>query len=143
MATNTSSVSPALSGALRASSTLARSLVGKADDSPIETDVRSLRGLAEVIDALVEEAKRCGGPDCMGRAVDGVKLWVTQDRLAIEAERSAAASARLARYEDALRTIGEVQLLDPGGLDMLVDWHGVALQLRDVAQRALASSVEA
>lgn len=120
-----------LANGQRAAETLARSVAEKPGDMPIETNVASLRGLSEVIGALVAETGRCGGPDCMGRSVDGTKTWVTRDRLE-------AVTQRAARMEEALRTIARAAGEAGGGeMDMLVDWQGTVRALGAVAQRAL------
>lgn len=113
----------------RAAETLARSMADKPADAPIETNAGSLRGLAEVIGALVGEANRCGGVDCMGRSIDGMKLWVTRDRFE-EIE------SRAARYEATLRAIARAA--EAGGdMDMLIDWQGTARAMSTSAQQAL------
>ena len=121
-----------LANGQRAAETLARSVAQKPAEMPIETNVGSLRGLSEVIGALVAETNRCGGIDCMGRSVDGTKTWVTRDRLD-------AVSQRAARLEEALRTIARAASEAGGGeMDMLVDWQGTVRALGTVAHRALA-----
>lgn len=114
----------------RAAETLAQSMADKSADAAIETNAGSLRGLAEVIGALVDEANRCGGIDCMGRSVDGTRLWVTRDRFE-EVER------RAERHEATLRAIAAAVQPDGGDMDMLIDWQGTARALAAAAQRAL------
>lgn len=114
----------------RASQTLAQSMADKPGEAAIETNVGSLRGLAEVIGALVDEANRCGGIDCMGRSVDGTKLWVTRDRFE-EVER------RASRYEATLRAIAAAVQADGGEMDMLIDWQVTARALAAAARQAL------
>ena len=115
----------------RAAETLAQSVAGKPAETPIETNAGSLRGLADVIEALLEEANRCGDIDCMGRSIDGTKLWVTRDRFE-EVER------RVARAESTLRAIAGAVQSDGGEMDMLIDWQGTARALAEAAQEALA-----
>lgn len=114
----------------RASESLARSVTDKPTEAAVETNVGSLRGLAGVLEALVDDAERCGGLDCMGRSVDGTKLWVTRDRFE-EVER------RAARLESSLRAIADAVDASGGELDMLIDWQGTARALSEAARRAL------
>lgn len=116
--------------ARRAADTLARSIEGKPDESPIETNAGSLRALGGVVAQLAAEVDHCAGPDCFGRAQDGIKSWVTRDRLDAE-------TARAERYAAALRAIADAGQAGDGGLGMLVDWHSVALQLAGHARESL------
>ncbi|SEN60743.1 hypothetical protein SAMN05192583_3135 [Sphingomonas gellani] len=114
----------------RAAETLGRSVADKPDDAPIETNIASLRGLAEVMSSLVDDAHRCGGIDCMGRSVDGVKLWVTRDRFE-------ALERQAVRYGAALAAIAQAGETAGGDMDMLVDWQGTVRALSQVARRTL------
>jgi hypothetical protein len=114
----------------RAAETLGLSVVGKSAQAPIETDVSSLRRLSEVVGALVEEVGRCGGVDCMGRSIDGTRLWVTRDRFE-------AVERRASRLEAALVEIAHAGALAGNEYDMLVDWQGTAFALTQAARRAL------
>lgn len=133
----------AIAAAERAASTLTGSLGDKPDETPIETNAGSLRGLAAVIANLLAEVKACGGPDCMGRSINGVRLWATQDRLDQEIQRAADATERADRYAAALRTIEAWRASGLGDFAMLVDWQAVASGMRQQAQAALRSESKA
>lgn len=119
-----------LATARRAALSLQRSIADKPPETPIETNVQSLNGLAAVIDGLVVDADQCGGVDCMGRVSDGVKLWVTRARLD-------AAEERVARYETMLRTIADLGQGDLGALGMLMDWESTAKSMAEIARSGL------
>ena len=114
----------------RAAETLEASVAGKPGDAVIETNVSSLRSLSEVVIALVEDAGRCGGPDCMGRSIDGTRLWVTRDRFETMENRAR-------KLEAALIEIVKAGTLAENEYDMLVDWQGRAGALTQAARRAL------
>jgi len=50
----------------------------------VRLTVGEFRRLAALLDALGRAGSACGGGDCLGARVDGVKLWVTHDRLLSE-----------------------------------------------------------
>jgi hypothetical protein len=120
----------AIEDAERALELLSRSLGDKADGHIIETDARSLRGLARVIVELLDETRLCGGIDCMGRMIDGHRFWVTNDRLDLQKKRTE-------RAEDALRQI--VTMIESGAdrFELLVDWQGLATTSGAIARAAL------
>lgn len=122
-----------LAMARRAASTLQQSIADKPPETPIETNAQSLNSLAGVIDALLADTDQCGGIDCMGRATDGVKVWVTRNRLEV-------AETRIARYERTLQSI--VGAAEPGfsDLGMLVDWQSTAQAMAHTASSALRDS---
>lgn len=120
----------------RASSTLRQSIADKPPETPIKTNAQSLDGLAGLIDALLADTADCGGSDCMGRSVDGVKMWVIRDRLD-------AAARRAGRYEAALRAIAQAVGDGRDELDMLVDWQDTAQALARRARAALADTAGA
>lgn len=124
-----------LATARNAADSLARSVIDKSDETPIETNIGSLRGLADLIGALVDDARRCGGLDCMGRSIDGTKLWITRDRFE-DIER------RAALYQAALRTIANAADQSGGEYGMLVDWQGTVDALSATARRALTDPQE-
>lgn len=70
---------------------------GKDDGATVTIDIRSFRGLATLIAALANEGGRCGGEQCMGRALDGVRFWVAKDQLDAATERAARAEREAAR----------------------------------------------
>lgn len=114
----------------RAAESLGQSVAGRPGEAPIETNVGSLRGLAEVLSALVEDANRCGGVDCMGRSIDGTKLWVTRDRFE-------AVEQQAVRYRAALISIAQAGEASGSEFDMLVDWQGTVRALAQAARHAL------
>lgn len=119
-----------IDAAQRALSAIGGVVAAKEDPAPIATNAGSLRGVAAVLTELTHEVRRCGGGDCMGRQVDGFKLWVTQDRLDAVQKRLFAAEAALARI------VAEAN--DPvPDFAMLRDWHAVALRQGQIAQSAL------
>ncbi|HEX8484894.1 hypothetical protein [Sphingomonas sp.] len=120
----------------RASSSLIRSVAEKAEDAPIETNVASLRGIARVITELAAEVGRCGGSACMGRSIDDVKLWVTQDRFDVEKARADRAVALANQYAATLHAIAAAAP-DDDSLGMLVDWPSHAASLHAAARAAL------
>lgn len=54
---------------------------GQDPNAALAIDVRSFRAIATLLGLVAADSSRCGGDDCMGRAVDGIRLWVTKDRL--------------------------------------------------------------
>ena len=72
----------------------------------------------------------------MGRAVDGFKLWVTQDQHDAERGRAEHAERRASRFEAALQLIAR-RAGEDDSLGMLVDWHQQALSMRHAAVDAL------
>jgi len=131
-----------LHSAQRAIEAIGGIVEAKEDVVPIATNAGSLRSVATVIDGLSEEVRRCGGDNCMGRAIDGMKLWVTQDRLTQALARADAATARVMMLEDALRRIAEAETASIGGYAMLRDWEAVVANHRQIAQAALSSAIE-
>ncbi|WP_033922480.1 hypothetical protein [Sphingomonas sp. 37zxx] len=121
----------------RALAQLQQSLAGKDDHVSFEIDTRSLRGLASVIEATRREISRCAGERCMGRAVDGVKLWVAQAQFDVERTRAERAEARLAGMEAALAAIAASADHGEEALGMLVDWQQHALWMQHCAASAL------
>ena len=117
----------AIRQAERAAQALNASLAEKPDEKPIETDVRSLRGLSGVIGGLLGEVDRCGGVDCMGRALDGRRLWVTKDRFDAEKARADHAQACLDAILDAVR-------VDESRFGMLIDWQSIVTRVERIAQ---------
>lgn len=122
------------------------SLVNHEDDDIIQTNARSLRNMA----ALVEELSRCAAtlasaertgcndPDCMSRTVDGVRTWVPMPQF--EAARLAAAEAvrSVERFREGLRNIAEQPLSHAPEHALLCDWEGVALSLQRFAAELLS-----
>lgn len=143
-ATDSDARTALLEAAGRASSSLQQSIAAKPPGTPIETNVESLGGLSTLIDALLADASRCGGVDCLGRAIDGVKLWVTRDqfeamgkRVVQSEERAARHEAHASRYKATLRAIADaVQTQDE--MDMLIDWQGTTRAMANAARRVLA-----
>jgi len=76
--------------ARRESQRMAAATRGQADDRHVRLTVGEFRRLAALLDALGRAGTACGGGDCMGATVGGVKLWVTHDRLL--SERAATAT---------------------------------------------------
>ncbi|MEG3166320.1 hypothetical protein U1701_17160 [Sphingomonas sp. PB2P19] len=68
------------------------------EPTQIQTNAGILLAIGEVMALMLEDLHACDGTQCMGRAIDGMKLWVTQDRFN-------AAQKRAVRMEDALRRI--------------------------------------
>jgi hypothetical protein len=122
--------------AQRAAASLTGSVEGKQDAAPIETNAASLRGIASVIGDLAAEVRRCAGSSCMGRSIDGVRLWVTQDRFDVEKARADHAVALANRYAATLHAIAASAPSDDS-LGMLVDWQSHAASLHATARRAL------
>lgn len=127
-----------LATAGRALAALEGSLDGKPDDTPIQTDVRSLRGLADVMNGLRGPLSRCGGSDCFGHRAEGIRTWVRQESLAEQAARADAAEQRLRQLETALRHVAEATTLPEGQIDILWDWRGVADRAGSIARATLA-----
>lgn len=48
-------------------------------DGHVRIPVAQFRGLAHLLTALGRAAGACGGSECMGAPVNGVRLWVTRD----------------------------------------------------------------
>lgn len=120
----------------RASASLVRSVEGKEETAPIETDAASLRGIAGVIGDLAAEVARCAGSACMGRSIDDMKFWVTQDRFDAEKARADRAVAAAERYAAALFAIANAKPEDDA-YAMLVDWQTHAASLHRAARTAL------
>ena len=130
MATTPPDRNTILAVARRTSETLRASILEKPGDMTLETNVQSLQGLADVISFLTDETLRCGGEECMGRSIDGMKLWVTRDRY-LELEE------RASRHASALRAIADAVGSDRDELAMLIDWEGTAQALAATAREAL------
>lgn len=130
MATTSAERATILTVSRRAMETLRGSLADKPGDMTIETDVQSLQGLADVISRLLDEVLRCGGEECMGRSIDGVKLWVARDQyLALEQLNE--------RHTRALRAIAEAISPRPDEMSMLIDWEETAQAFAATARAAL------
>lgn len=129
----------ALACADRAIDALAQSLDGKPDDAPIETDVRSLRGLASVVDDLRGGLRRCGGTECFGHGEGGFRSWVRSELLGRETARAAAAEERMRELESALARVVEAVTLPQDQDDIFWDWRGAAAFARSVGGAALSS----
>jgi hypothetical protein len=100
--------------------------------APIETNSASLIAIAKVITQMLEDMQACGGAGCMGRAVDGTRLWVTQDRFDV-------VHAQGIRLRAILQQIAAEDNQDEG-YDMLVDWRENTSTLRRLARAALEQS---
>lgn len=121
------------------------SLQGHGDDDLIQTNARSLRNMAGLIDELRQCAAKlasaerpgCDDPDCMGRVVDGVRTWVPMRHF--EAARIAAMEAanNVERYREGLRNIAEQPLSHAPEHAILCDWEGVTQSLRRFAAEIL------
>lgn len=128
-----------LQTARRALTALRGTVEQKADQSAIETDVRSLRGMATVIEGLCGEVVKCGGEGCMGRAIDGMKLWVAHDQYQQTKARLALAEARLEGLEAALRGIAEADAAALPEVALFFDWQAVAQRFQQTARDALGA----
>lgn len=62
---------------------------GKEPKTRIETDATTLLAIGEVMALMLEDLHACGGTQCMGRAIDGIKLWVTQNQFDAAHKRAA------------------------------------------------------
>lgn len=127
----------ALACADRAIAALTQSLDGKPDETSIETDVRSLRGLASVVDELRGGLRRCGGSECFGHGEGGFRAWVRSELLARETARAAAAQERARELEAALARVVEAVTLPQDQDDIFWDWRGAAAYARSVGGAAL------
>lgn len=124
----------------RAVRALSDTLADKLDEALIETDARTLRGLLTVVSGLLGEVNRCAGSDCMGRAIDGFRLWTPHARLAAETGRADEATHRAEAAEAALRQIASVGQVGGGHhLGLLTDWQDVARSQAWIAHAALAT----
>lgn len=131
---------PLLMTADRALAALGGSLADKPDDTAIETNARSLRGLASVMDGLRQGLGRCGGADCMGYGGDGIRTWVRSEDLARVSARADRAEARARELEGALALIAEQTAVGGGALAMAWDWDVIAADMAARARAALATS---
>jgi hypothetical protein len=108
---------------------LGQAVDGKEPKAQMQTDTSTLRAIAELMASMLEDLTACGGANCMGRTIDGFKLWITQDRF----ERT---QARNAQLEQALRSINRA-----GGQadedDMLIDWRETAKSMSRLAGTTL------
>jgi hypothetical protein len=127
-----------LNNAHRARNAICSIVEAKNDDVPIETNAGSLRSVAVVMGSLEQEVRRCGGDGCMGRSIDGVKLWVTMDRMATVRAIAESAIDRVKILEAALRAItvrGQTGFIDD--YSMLNDWQAIAMEQQQIAESAL------
>ena len=127
-----------LQTARRALTALLGTVEQKPDQSAIETDVRSLRGMATVIEGLCGEVVKCGGEGCMGRTIDGIRLWVAHDQYQAAQARLALAEARAGQLEAALRGIAEADAESLPEVALFFDWQAVAQRFQQAARDALA-----
>jgi hypothetical protein len=127
---------PLLLSAERALAALGGSLASKPDDMAIETNARSLRGLASIVEGLHNGLRQCGGADCMGYGRDGIRTWVRSEDLGRMADRARRAEARVDELEAALARILDQAATGENALAMAWDWDviaaGMAAQARDV-----------
>jgi hypothetical protein len=133
-----SRLEPLINVAQRALMALRGTVEEKSDQSAIETDVRSLRGVATVIEGLCTEVVKCGGEGCMGRAIDGIRLWVADDQYQQAKARAIEAEARAERLEAALRNIAEADAAALPEVAMFWDWQAAAQCLQQTARNALS-----
>lgn len=81
-------------------------------DAPVRTTGATLKGLSGLLRCLSDEVSSCGGADCMGRKIEGLRLWVTMDQFnAVEAEAKALREER-DRLTAALRQIADGTAID-------------------------------
>lgn len=102
---------------------------GKKPKTQVQTDTSTLRAIGELMATMLEDMTACGGAHCMGRTIDGIKLWVTQDRF----ER---VQARNAQLEQALRSIDGASGQGDEE-DMLIDWRETARSMSRLAGATL------
>ena len=131
---------PILLNAERALAALGGSLADKPDDTAIETNARSLRGLASVVDGLRQGLSRCGGADCMGYGGDGIRTWVRSEDLARMSARARRAEARVEELEAALAWIVEQGTVGGDALEMAWDWDVIAAEMAAHARSMIATS---
>lgn len=122
----------------RAAASLGGSLADKPDETNIQTDVRSLRGIAAVVDGLRTSLGRCGGADCMGHSPDGIRTWVRAEEMNRASRRADAAEARARLLEAALDRIVACSAMPDGELSMMWDWRDIAAEMAACARAALA-----
>jgi hypothetical protein len=127
-----------LQTARRALTALLGTVEQKPDQSAIETDVRSLRGMATVIEGLCGEVVKCGGEGCMGRTIDGMRLWVAHDQYQQMKTRLASIEAHVERLEAALRGIAETDAETLPEVALFFDWQAAAQRFQQAARDALA-----
>jgi hypothetical protein len=86
-------------------------VAGSDEATTVTIDVPSFRAIATMLGVMAAEALKCGGEDCMGRAVDGVRLWVTKDRFDQLSARARQNQDEVARLAEELK-LAELQSLD-------------------------------
>ena len=133
---------PLLLTAERALAALDGSLADKPDDTTIETNARSLRGLASVVAGLHQGLRRCGGADCMGYGRDGIRTWVRSEDLGRMTDRARRAEVRVGALEVALGRIIDQATVGEGALAMAWDWYAIAIEMAAEARNAIAGSHE-
>ena len=121
----------------RAVGALSGSLADKPDDTSIQTDARSLRGIASVVDGLRTRLGRCGGADCMGHSRDGIRTWVRNEELSRASRRADKAESRATMLEAALAQIVAYSATPDDELSMMWDWRDIAAQMATRARTAL------
>lgn len=131
---------PLLLTAERALAALDGSLADKPDETAIETNARSLRGLASVVAGLHRNLRRCGGADCLGYNEDGMRTWVRSEELTRTADRARRAEARVRELEVVLTQIVEKATVSEGALPMAWDWDVIAAEMAAHARSAVAAS---
>jgi hypothetical protein len=110
---------------------------GKDGAAAVNTDVRTFRSLAAMLNTLSGEVAQCGGSDCMGRKIDGLRLWVTHDQLTVAQAEAETLRHEIYRLRAALRRIAEEDAEPMGLVALFDDASSVRHHFRGLAATAL------
>lgn len=124
---------------------VAPTLMGRSDDDPIETDVRTLRHLTNVIATLNAKLETsihaqhtgCDNPACMGADIDGIKFWIPAPHFESMQEKSKSVAQRAQHYAHGLRQIADQHFDVNSDYSLLIDWENIARRFQQIARVTL------
>jgi hypothetical protein len=140
MSTRNDSSAPLVLAAREIARSMEAAVEGKAAETRVDTDAATFRKIAAVLNGLSTHLSGCGGTECMGRPIDGVRFWVAQERLKAEQARVAMLSEENSRLKTALQSIADGDLEELRLARLFGEPVGIVHQVRDFAGRALGNA---
>ena len=140
MSSRNHSSAPLARAAMEIARSMETAIEGKAPEVRVDTDAATFRKIAAILHDLSGQISGCGGTECMGRPIDGVRFWVAQESLRAEQARVAKLSEENDRLKAALRSIADGDLEELRLARLFGEPTGMVHQLRDFAGRVLGNA---
>lgn len=116
---------------------MATAIANKPTHVEVKTDSATFGAIARMLVELSNHLSGCGGDECMGQSIDGLRLWVTQDRLTMEQARVAFLTEENQRLHGALRVIADGNLESMRMAQVLGETSSVVTELQAYAGTVL------